>query len=63
MDLLPESQAGFRRGRATIDNIFVLNHIIQREKKKRNKEGRVYAFVDLKASFDNVETENSYGKY
>ncbi|KMQ88480.1 rna-directed dna polymerase from mobile element jockey-like protein [Lasius niger] len=58
LDLLPESQAGFRRGRATTDNIFVLNHIIQREKEKGSKEGKVYAlFVDLKAAFDNVERE------
>lgn len=51
--LLPESQGGFRKGRGTIDNIFILNHIIQRE--ERNKENKVYAiFVDLKAAFDNV---------
>lgn len=56
LGLLLESQTGFRRGRATIDNIFVLNHIIQMEKKKKNKERRVYVlFVDLKAAFNNVE--------
>ncbi|KMQ82773.1 axoneme-associated protein [Lasius niger] len=58
LDLLPESQAGFRTGRATMDNIFVLNHIIQKEKEKGSKERKVYAlFVDLKAAFDNVERE------
>lgn len=36
--LLPESQGGFKKGRGTIDNIFILN-IIQRE--ERNKEKRV----------------------
>lgn len=51
--LLPESQGGFRKGRGTIDNIFILNHIIQRE--ERNKEKKVYAiFMDFKAAFDNV---------
>lgn len=51
--LLPDSQGGFRKGRGTIDNIFILNHIIQRE--KRNKEKKVYAmFMDFKAAFDNV---------
>ena len=51
--LLPESQGGFRRDRGTVDNIFILNHIIQREKCKGE---RVYAmFVDLKAAFDNVD--------
>lgn len=32
--MVPESQAGFRSGRATIDNSFVLNHLMQRERKK-----------------------------
>lgn len=52
-DLLSESQGGFRRSRGTMDNIFVLNHIIQREGNK--EEGKVYAlFGDFKAAFDNV---------
>lgn len=51
--LLPESQGGFRKGRGTMDNIFILNHVVQREKCKGEK---VYAlFVDLKAAFDNVD--------
>lgn len=51
--LLPESQGGFRKGRGTMDNIFILNHVVQREKYKGEK---VYAlFVDLKAAFDNVD--------
>lgn len=51
--MLPESQGGFRKGRGTIDNIFILNHIIQRE--ERNKEKKVYAiFMNFKAAFDNV---------
>lgn len=42
-----------QEGRSAIDNIFVLNHIVQKEKIKRNN---VYAmFVDLKAAFDNVD--------
>lgn len=53
--ILQESQAGFRRGRRTLDNIFILNHIIQRD--RMAKEGKkIYAlFVDLKAAFDNVD--------
>lgn len=52
--LLPESQGGVRKERGTIDNIFILNHIIQREE-RRNKEKKVYAmFVNFKAAFDNV---------
>lgn len=26
--LIPESQTGFRKGRGTMDNIFVLNHVV-----------------------------------
>lgn len=29
--LLSESQAGFRKGRSAMENIYVLNHLIQRE--------------------------------
>lgn len=36
--MLPEGQAGFRKGRSTIDNIFILNHLIQRKKDRREGE-------------------------
>jgi len=53
---LPESQMGFRKGRSTLDNIYILNHIVQREKMKMKEEKKVYAlFIDLKAAFDNVD--------
>lgn len=53
--LLPESQNGFRRGRGIMENIFILSHLIQREKRKK-KENKVYAvFIDLKAAFDKVD--------
>lgn len=49
--LMPESQSGFRKGRGTMDNVFVLNHLVQRA--KRGEKKKVYAlFVDLKAVFD-----------
>ena len=51
--LLPENQAGFRKRRSTIDNIYILNHITQ---KAKNKKKRIYAmFVDFKAAFDTVD--------
>lgn len=54
--MTPESQAGFRRGRTTIDNIFVLNHLMQREKRQGRKDEKIYMmFADMKAAFDNVE--------
>ncbi|RYA67647.1 reverse transcriptase domain-containing protein, partial [Enterobacter cloacae complex sp. 2DZ2F20B] len=44
--ILPESQAGFRRGREAMDNVYILHHLIEKELLKGG--GRVYAlFVDL----------------
>lgn len=55
-ELLPKSQKGFRVKRSTIDNIFILNHLSQRKKVKKDK--KLYtAFVDLSAAFDNVDWE------
>ena len=36
--LLPEGQAGFRIGRITIDNIYILNHIVQKAKIDKKKD-------------------------
>ena len=55
-NMVPDSQAGFRKGRSTIDNIFVLNHLIQKAKRKDRSGDRVYMlFADLKAAFDKVD--------
>jgi hypothetical protein len=52
--VLPDGQAGFRKGRGTMDNVYILNQIVGNEIKKRGS--KIYAFfVDLKAVFDNVE--------
>lgn len=52
--VLPDGQAGFRKGRGTVDNIYILQYIVERELNK--KGGHVYAlFVDIKAAFDNVD--------
>lgn len=54
--IIPETQAGFRSGRSTIDNIFILNYIANTE--LVNKGGKVYAFfADLSAAFDKVNRE------
>jgi len=60
MDLIPKSQTGFRKGRSTL-NIFILNHVMQREKKHGRKDGKVYLFfVDLKAAFDKMNYGRNY---
>lgn len=54
--LLPETQAGFRKNRSTIDNIYILNHVANREIKKSG--GELFAFfVDFRAAFDTVDRE------
>lgn len=54
--MIPISQAGFRKGKSTLNNIFVLNHIIQREGENKKKSQKVYAlFIDLKTAFDKVD--------
>lgn len=41
-NLVPESQAGFRKGKSTIDNTFILNYIAQRERERREGNQRRY---------------------
>lgn len=55
-NLLPENQGGFRKGRSTIANIFILNHLVRREGTRTDK--KIYSiFVDLRTAFDNVGRE------
>ena len=53
--IIPEkTQAGFRSGRSTTDNIFILNYVSNRETQK--KGGKLYTFfADLSAVFDNMD--------
>ncbi|XP_036148444.1 uncharacterized protein LOC118647508 [Monomorium pharaonis] len=52
--IMPENQAGFRSKRGTIDNIYVLNYLVNKNIDK--KGGKLVAlFVDLKAAFDSVD--------
>lgn len=54
--ILHDSQAGFRKERGTIDNIYTLNYAVQQEISR--KQGKLYAmFADLKAAFDKVNRE------
>lgn len=36
--ILPETQAGHRAGESTIDNIYILQHVLDRELEKVHKE-------------------------
>jgi len=52
-NIIPECQAGFRKGYSTIDNCFVLHSIIQKCFSK--KRGKCYClFVDFSKAFDSV---------
>ncbi|KMQ90728.1 axoneme-associated protein [Lasius niger] len=52
--LLPPSQTGFRKGLGTIDNVYVLNYLINRQV-NRKKGKMAILFIDLKAAFDSVD--------
>lgn len=47
-NLIPENQ-GFRRDRDTIDNIFILNHLILLKKEKKEKK-RICDFCGFEGS-------------
>lgn len=54
--LLPPSQTGFRKGMDTIDNIYTLNYLVNRQ--INIKGGKmIILFVDMKAAFDSVDRE------
>jgi len=50
---LPETQAGFRKGRGTMDNVRILQEVINKEISKKREKVYVF-FIDLKAAFDKV---------
>lgn len=52
--LLPLNQTGFRKRLGTMDNIYALNYLINRQI-DRGKGKMIILFVDLKAAFDSVD--------
>ena len=51
---MQETQIGFRKGRGTIDAIFILKKMV--EEKIIREKGKVWAFVaDMKAVFDKID--------
>jgi len=55
---ISHNQTGFRKGMGTMDNIYVLNYLINRQLGKGKKV--VAMFVDLKAVFDTVDRKVLY---
>lgn len=54
-EMVPECQAGFRKERGVMDNIYCLNYLVEREVERGRK--MVTALVDLRAVFDSVDRE------
>lgn len=60
MGLIPDNQAGFRKGRSTIDNIFILVTLINMTHQNGK---RMYGFfIDLKAAFDKIPRGKMWAK-
>jgi len=53
---IPPNQTGFRKGMGTVDNIYVLNYLVNRQLGRKGRKV-VVLFVDLKAAFDSVDRE------
>lgn len=55
-DMIPHDKTGFRKGMGTIDNIYVLNYVMNRQLTR--KERKLMAlFIDLKGAFDIIGRE------
>jgi hypothetical protein len=54
-------QAGFRAGRRTTDNIFVLRHLADRARLSHSSRDRLFAcFVDLEKAYDSVPRDKLF---
>lgn len=53
-NLIPGNQTGFRRKMGTIDQIYALNYLVNRQI-GREKGKMTVLFIDLKAAFDSVD--------
>lgn len=49
--IIPDNQTGFRKGMGTLDNVYVLIYLVNRNLEKRG-EKLVALFIDLKSAFD-----------
>ena len=51
-----ETQSGFRKGRSTTDNIFILRRLLER--RHRYDRDTLMAFLDFSAAFDSVDRQS-----
>lgn len=58
---IPESQAGFRRGRSCLDNLFCLSSILQ-IRLKAPGSAMYAAFIDFKGAFPSVSHDLLWSK-
>lgn len=58
--IVPQNQTGFRKGMGTIDNIYVLNYLVNRQIEKKGKMLRF--FIDLRAAFDRMDRKVLVGE-
>jgi hypothetical protein len=57
--VVPDSQAGIRKRRGTMGNVYILDHLTKSELKKKGR--RMCAlFVDFRAAFDNVKVNGLF---
>jgi len=52
--IIPSNQTGFRKGMGTMDQIYTLNYLVNRQLGKE-KGGMIALFINLKAAFDSLE--------
>lgn len=50
---MPPNQTGFRKGVETIDNVYVLKYLINRQIERKGK--LILVFMDLRAAFNSVD--------
>ncbi|XP_011883686.1 PREDICTED: RNA-directed DNA polymerase from mobile element jockey-like, partial [Vollenhovia emeryi] len=53
-EILSPTQTGFRKGMGTIDSVYVLNYLINRQLKRKGRK-LIALFVDMKAAYDSVD--------
>lgn len=51
--VLPPNQTGFRKGIGTINNVYVLNYLINKQIERKGK--LILVFMDLRAAFNSVD--------